>query len=68
MELYEKVKALPFQYCKNVQTLAFKVGIPMSTIHHTLKKGLLKHTLTDKNKAARAMYCRSFVWDGQCVC
>ena len=40
VELYEKVKAIPFQYRKNVWTLAFKVGIPKSTIHDTLKKAL----------------------------
>ena len=38
VELYEKVKAVPFQYRKNVRTLAFKVGIPKSTIHNALKK------------------------------
>ena len=41
VELYAKVKAVPFHYHKNVQTLAFKVGIPKSTIHDALKKGLL---------------------------
>ena len=57
VELYAKVKAVPFHFCKNVRTMASKVGIPKSTIHYTLKKGLLKHTrnmirpiLTDKNK------------------
>jgi hypothetical protein len=55
---YEEVKAVPFHYRKNV--LAFQVGIPKSTLHDALKKGLLKHTrntirpiLTDKNKADR---------------
>jgi hypothetical protein len=72
VELYEKMKAVPFQYRKNVRTLAFKVGIPKSTIHDALKKGLLKHTrntirpiLTDKNKTDRVAYCSSFVRNGQ---
>jgi hypothetical protein len=74
VELYAKVKAVPFHFCKNVRTMASKVGIPKSTIHYTLKKGLLKHTrntirpiLTDKNKADRVVYCCSFVQDGQFV-
>ena len=74
VELYAKVKAVPFHFCKNVRTLACKVGIPKSTIHNLLKKGLLKHTrnkirpiLTDKNKADRVVYCCSFVQDGQFV-
>ncbi len=74
VELYAKVKAVPFHFCKNVRTLACKVGIPKSTIHDALKKGLLKHTrntirpiLTDKNMADRVGYCRSFVQDGQFV-
>ena len=75
MELrYEEVKAVPFHYHKNLRTLAFQVGIPKSTIHDALKKGLLKHTrntirpiLTDKNKADRVVYCCSFVQDGQFV-
>ena len=57
---YAKVKAVPFHFCKNVQTLACKVGIPKSMIHNELKKGILKHIrntirpiLTDKNKAER---------------
>lgn len=59
---YEEVKAVPFHYHKNLRTLAFQVGIPKSTIHDALKKGLLKHTrntsrpiLTDKNKADRVV-------------
>jgi hypothetical protein len=71
VELYEKVKAVPFQYRKNVWTLAFMVGIPKSKIYDALKKGLLKHThntirpiLTDKNKGDRVGYCCSFVQDG----
>ena len=75
VELYAKVKAVPFHFRKNnVWTLASKVGIPKSTIHDALKKGLLKHTrntirpiLTDKNKADRVVYCCSFVQDGQFV-
>jgi hypothetical protein len=70
-ELHERVKAVPFQYRKNVRTLAFKIGIPKSTVHDALKKGLLKHTcssirpiLTDKNKADRVNYCLSFEQDG----
>ncbi len=70
-ELHKKVKAVPFQYRKNVMTLAFKIGIPKSTVHDALKKGLLKHTrisimpiLTDKNKVDRVNYCLSFVQDG----
>ena len=72
VELYEKVKAVPFQYRKNVRTLAFKVGIPNSTIHDALKKGLLKHThntirpiLADNNKTDRVGSCSSFVQNGQ---
>jgi hypothetical protein len=69
VELYAKVKAVPSHFRKNnVWTLASKVGIPKSTIHDALKKGLLKHTrntirpiLTDKNKADRVVYCCSFV-------
>ena len=68
------MKAVPFHFRKNVRTFAFKVGIPKSTIHDALKKGLLKHTrntirliLTDKNKADRVEYCCSFVQDGQFV-
>jgi hypothetical protein len=71
VELYAKVKAVPFHFRKNVWTLAFKVGIPKSTIHDAFKKGLLKHTqnmirpiLTDKHKADRTVYCCSFVQDG----
>jgi len=64
VELYAKVKAVPSHFRKNVRrTLAFKVGIPKSTIHDALKKGLLKHTwntirptLTNKNKADRVVY------------
>jgi hypothetical protein len=70
-ELHKKVKAVPFQYRKNVRTLAFKIGIPKSTVHDALKKGLLKHTrnsirpiLTDKNKADRVYYCLSY-WRGK---
>ncbi len=66
------MKAVPFQYRKNVQTLAFKIGISKSTVNNASKKGLLKHTynsvrpiLTDKNKADRVNYCLSFVQDGQ---
>ena len=74
VELYAMVKAVPFHFCKNVRTLAYKVGIHKSNIHDALKKGLLKHTqntirpiLTDKNKADRVVYCCSFVQDGQFV-
>ncbi len=63
-ELYEKVKAVPFHsYHKNVRILAFKIGIPKTTIQDALKKCLLKHThntirpiLTDKNKGDRVGY------------
>jgi hypothetical protein len=72
LELHEKVEAIPFQYCNNVRTLVFKIGVPKSSIHDALKKGLLKHTgnssrliLTDKNKAERVNYSLSFVQDGQ---
>ncbi len=38
VELYAKVKAVPFHFCKNVRTLACKVGIPKSTIHDALMR------------------------------
>ena len=70
VELCKKVKAVPIHYHKNVWTLAFKVGIPKSTIHNALKKGLLKHThnttmliLTD-NKTDIVGCCISFVQNG----
>ena len=73
-ELQEKVKAIPFQYRKNIRMLAFKIGIPKSTIHRALKTGHLKHTrnsirpiLTDKNKADRVAYCLRYVHDGQFI-
>ncbi len=54
------------------RTLAFKVGIPNSTIHDALKKGLLKYThntirpiLADNNKTDRVGSCSSFVQNGQ---
>ena len=72
VELCEKVNAVPFHYRKNVLTLVFQVGIPKSTIHDALKKGLLKHTrntirpiLTDKNKTDRVRCYCSFVQNGQ---
>ena len=38
VELYAKVKAVPFHFRKNVWTLACKVGIPKSTIHDALMR------------------------------
>jgi hypothetical protein len=67
-ELHTRVRAVPFHFCKNVQTLSFKIGIPRSTVHRALKLELLKSSqnsikliLTPKNKVDRIAYCHSFV-------
>ena len=41
-DLQARVKALPFNFCKNYRTLANKVGVPYSTIQRALKLGFLK--------------------------
>jgi hypothetical protein len=63
-----RVKAVPFHFHKNVRTLAYKVGIPRTTMQQALKIGCLKTSknsikpfLTPKNKADRAAYCHRFV-------
>ena len=67
-DLQTRVKAVPFRFRKNIRTLAYKVGIPRSTLHDALKKGCLQKSsnsinpfLTPKNKTDRVAYCRSFV-------
>ncbi len=68
LELHSRVKAVPFHFCKNLRTLSFKIGIPLTTIHRALKLGLLKSSknsikpiLMQKNKLDRVTYCHSFV-------
>jgi hypothetical protein len=58
VELYAKVKAVPFHFHKNVRTLASKVGIPKSMIHDALKKGLLKHTRNTIRPRRRPSRCQ----------
>ena len=67
-ELQNRVKAVPFNFRKNIRTLAYKVGIPQTTLHRALKMGCLQKSknsikpfLTPKNKTDRVTYCRSFV-------
>ena len=68
LELHSCVKAVPFHFCKNLRTLSFKIGIPLTTIHRALKFGLqnlsknrMKPILTPKNKLDCVTYCHSFV-------
>ncbi len=68
LELHLYVKAVPFHFRKNLRTLSFKIGIPLTTIHLALKLGLLKLSknsikpiLTPKNRLDRVTYCHSFV-------
>ena len=72
-EVQEKVKAVRFAHRRNFRTLAFKVGIPKSTLHRLLKQGHLQKTrncvkpiLTDANKAQRVAYCESFLGEDGC--
>jgi hypothetical protein len=67
-DLQTRVKAVPFGFRKNIRTLAYKVGIPYTTLHRALKIGCLQKSknsikpfLTPQNKTARVAYCRSFV-------
>ena len=67
-DLQTCVKAVPFHFCKNSWTLAYKVGIPATTIRRALKVGCLKTSmnnlkpfLTPKNQADCVAYCHSFV-------
>ena len=67
-DLQTCVKAVPFHFCKNSWTLAYKVGIPATTIRRALKVGCLKTSmnnlkpfLTPKNQADCVAYCCSFV-------
>ncbi len=68
VELYRMVKEVPLSERQTVCSLAFKIGVKKSTLHDSLKKGLLSQTtssikpfLTPQNMEARVAYCLSFV-------
>ena len=67
-ELQNCVKAVPFNFRKNIRTLAYNVGILQTTLHRALKIGRLQKSknsiklfLMPKNKADRVAYCCRFV-------
>jgi hypothetical protein len=63
-----RVKAVPFSLRKSLRALSPHVGIPRTTLHRYLSRGVLaksgsavKPMLTDANKVARVDYCKGFV-------
>ena len=63
VELYRMVKEVPLSERQTVRSLAFKIGVKKSTLHDSLKKGLLSRTtssikpfLTPQNMEARVAY------------
>ncbi len=69
-ELYVQVRSVEWHPCKDICTLAKKIGMPKSTLHDAMKRGILwttkshiKPMLTEPNKAACVDYCLGNVQD-----
>ena len=69
-ELHARVRQVDLHFCKGICTLAQKIGVPKSTLHDAMKRGLLRTTkshikpiLTEANKAACVAYCLGNIQD-----
>ena len=67
-EPLSKIKEVPLNRRSTLRSLAHEVGVPKSTLFDRFKAGALKRvtsaikpTLTDENRKARVIFCRSFV-------